>query len=293
MAEPQLRDPFLIEGPAVISFSGGRTSGYMLWRILQAHGGTLPADVVVIFANTGKEMPETLDFVQACSDAWSVPIVWIEYRRKTEQGKSHEIVTYQTASRKGEPYDALIDDRKYLPNPFARFCTVELKIRPMHRYVRSLGWDSWLSCIGIRADEQRRIARVRNRGQSNETVDETPVMPLADAGIGVHAVLEFWRSQSFDLRLPVNQYGNTTHGNCDLCFLKKADHILSMIREAPHRATWWANAERRVTEIGQARATGAMFRMDRPNYASMQTMALNHGEMFDYDEPLADCACTD
>lgn len=30
------RDPFLIEGPAVISFSGGRTSGYMLRRILDA-----------------------------------------------------------------------------------------------------------------------------------------------------------------------------------------------------------------------------------------------------------------
>jgi hypothetical protein len=32
-------DPFLITGPAVISFSGGRTSGYMLHRIVQAHGG--------------------------------------------------------------------------------------------------------------------------------------------------------------------------------------------------------------------------------------------------------------
>jgi len=47
---------FLITGPAVISFSGGRTSAYMLWRILQAHGGILPDDVVVCFANTGREM---------------------------------------------------------------------------------------------------------------------------------------------------------------------------------------------------------------------------------------------
>ena len=32
-------NPFLIEGPASILFSGGRSSGYMLWRILDAHDG--------------------------------------------------------------------------------------------------------------------------------------------------------------------------------------------------------------------------------------------------------------
>lgn len=49
-----MRNPCKIEGPAVISFSGGRTSGMMLRAILDAHGGTLPADVRVLFANTGK-----------------------------------------------------------------------------------------------------------------------------------------------------------------------------------------------------------------------------------------------
>ena len=56
-------NPYKINGPALISFSGGRTSGFMLWNIIQAHGGTLPKDVYVTFANTGKEAPETLDFV--------------------------------------------------------------------------------------------------------------------------------------------------------------------------------------------------------------------------------------
>ena len=55
----------MIDGPQVVSFSGGRTSGFMLWHIVQAHGGTLPEHVKVVFANTGLEHPATLDFVQA------------------------------------------------------------------------------------------------------------------------------------------------------------------------------------------------------------------------------------
>ena len=78
-----MSDPFFLRGPALVSFSGGRTSAYMLWRILQAHGGTLPDDVVVAFANTGKEREETLRFVHECGSRWNVPIRWIEYRVDT------------------------------------------------------------------------------------------------------------------------------------------------------------------------------------------------------------------
>lgn len=62
-----MSSPYRITGPAVVSFSGGRTSGYMLWHILDAHGGALPDDVKVVFCNTGKERPETLDFVERCA----------------------------------------------------------------------------------------------------------------------------------------------------------------------------------------------------------------------------------
>ena len=63
----------------IISFSGGRTSAYMLRMLLDEHDGTLPDDWITIFTNTGKEKPETLDFVNQCSIRWNVPIVWLEY----------------------------------------------------------------------------------------------------------------------------------------------------------------------------------------------------------------------
>lgn len=288
------RDPFRVAGPTCISFSGGRTSGYMLWSILQSHGGKLPSDVVVLFANTGKEHPATLDFVYRCEIEWGVPITWLEYRPKVDGAKQRAVVTYETASRNGEPFEALISNRNYLPNPVTRFCTTELKIRPMHWYIReTLGWNEWDTCIGIRADEERRLAKMRARGRSSEGSFETMRAPLGDAGITVQHVGEFWESNHFDLLLP-NFNGRTLHGNCDLCFLKGGDQVLSLIRENPQRATWWMQQESRIASAGKFRGDGARFRSDRPSYAEMHRMATTHGELFPFgDSAIEDCACTD
>ena len=126
-------DPFHLIGPAVVSFSGGRTSGYMLHRIIQAHGGTLPDDVVVCFANTGREMPKTLDFVRDCGAAWNVPIVWLEFDHHLPEGASRRVrtatvVNHNSASRDGEPFDRLLSSKKIVPDRSRRFCSEQLKV---------------------------------------------------------------------------------------------------------------------------------------------------------------------
>lgn len=82
----------LPDGNVLISFSGGRTSGYMLHRILEANGD-LPDRVKVLFANTGREMPGTLDFVHNIEKNWGVDITWLEYSRapsnRYQNGKAH------------------------------------------------------------------------------------------------------------------------------------------------------------------------------------------------------------
>ena len=283
------RDPFKIDSPTCISFSGGRTSAFMLWRVLQSNGG-LPADAIVCFANTGKEDEATLRFVRDCSERWAVSITWVEYR---PDAPGYAVVDFDTASRAGEPFEEIIRKRNYLPNPVTRFCTVELKIRAMHKHLKSLGWQShgWDQMVGIRADEQRRVAKIRAR-PSPEIVAETMCLPLADAGITVGDVHTFWQARPFGLELSTDSKGRTTGGNCDLCFLKPAGQILSLISEKPERAVWWARMEALALA---SKPSGAVFRSDRPSYAAMHRQARLQTDAFGYDpaEEAIPCFCGD
>jgi 3'-phosphoadenosine 5'-phosphosulfate sulfotransferase (PAPS reductase)/FAD synthetase len=286
-----MHDPFKITDPTCISFSGGRTSAYMIWRVLQSNGGTLPPETVVCFANTGKEEEATLRFVRDCSEEWGVPIAWVEYVDHEEPEHRFRVVSFETASRHGEPLEAAIRRRQYLPNPVTRFCTVETKIRTMHRYLRSMGWadgeGEWDQMVGIRADEPARVARIRAR-PSPETVRETMVMPLADAGVSVHDVDKFWSEQPFRLGLPTYN-GRTLAGNCDLCFMKPAGQVRSLIAEKPERAVWWAKMEALALA---SKPSGAVFRSDRPSYAAMLANASEQADFFGHEEAVP-CFCGD
>jgi 3'-phosphoadenosine 5'-phosphosulfate sulfotransferase (PAPS reductase)/FAD synthetase len=247
----------------------------MLWRVLQSNNG-LPPEAIVCFANTGKEEEATLRFVRDCGLNWNVPITWVEYRND-QQG--YAVVDFETASRNGEPFEAIIKKRNYLPNPIARFCTVELKILTIERFLKHDGWNEWDSMIGVRADEQRRVAKMRadpkgGRGSTTRT------LPLADAGIDSAAVGEFWKASPFDLELP-NRNGKTMHGNCDLCFLKGANQVATLIAEKPSRATWWARMEGSITNAKIV--NGGRFRSDRPSYAAMLKNATDQADAFGFD----------
>lgn len=247
MAETQqvgVADPFRITGQAALAVSGGRTSGYMLRRILDAHGGKLPPDVVPFFANTGREMPCTLDFVRDMEAHWGVPIVWLEYRHGYQPGRTRRTrwadrVGHNSASRDGEPFDALLESKQIVPDRSRRFCTEQLKVRTILRWIRAeLGWARWTNVLGFRADE---IVRIEER-EAEEAAKPSPmtsVFPLADAGVQLIDVMRFWRHQSFDLALDEDGDG----GNCDGCFMFPADKLGRMFRKHPDRMAWWPEKE--------------------------------------------------
>lgn len=292
-------NPYICNGQTVISFSGGRTSAFMLWKVLQAHGGKLPENVKVCFANTGKEMPQTLDFVRACGEKWNVDIVWLErYARETtdeerELKKNKYIyetktVDYETANRDGKPFADLIKSRKFAPNPVARFCTVELKIRAISEFlINTCGFEKpYIGLIGIRMDEERRAAKMHNTIESGQE----RYLPLFLDGVTALDIYDFWMSQDFDLKLPNNK-GVTDWGNCDLCFLKGLSKKKSIIRERPELADWWITQER---ELSNLVGKGAYFRADQPNYETMKKLSIDQGELFDFgDDETIPCFCGD
>lgn len=238
----------LPDGPVVIQFSGGRTSAYMLHEILDTHDGALPADCFVLFQNTGREMPETLAFVEECGRRWGVEIHWLEFDDDDQFGfRRVGPGTNRPASVNGEPFEALIRRRRYLPNQHQKFCTAELKVRPSVRYMhRWLGYERWQAAVGIRADETHRC---RQDKEGRHTV----FWPLVEAGVGRHAVMAFWAGQPFDLRLPA-QRGRTPLGNCDGCFLKSERNRAHLARYFPERAAWWARMEAEVSAVARGQA---------------------------------------
>lgn len=234
-------NPYRIEGPALISFSGGRTSGFMLWHILDAYDGKLPDDVHVCFANTGKEREETLRFVHECGSRWGVQVRWLEYAGTGTPNKSHGAVpfcqvAFATASRNSEPFDRLLEGKTSLPNWQARWCTTYLKVLPMFSFMASMGFaeGSYLECTGLRADEAWRVLKMHGRNSEN---GGRCCAPLDQAGVTKRDVMAFWAAQPFDLGLTPGE------GNCDLCFMKGAKLRASLIRDNPALAMWWAAKE--------------------------------------------------
>tara|TARA_R110000737_G_C14467177_1_gene466079 strand:- start:44 stop:883 length:840 start_codon:yes stop_codon:yes gene_type:complete len=265
----------LPDGNVLISFSGGRTSAYMLHEILAANGNLDPKSVQVIFSNTGREMPATLDFVQKCSERWSVPIMWLEY---TSAAPKFQMVCHENAARNGEPFDELIDSKKILPNVLMRFCTTELKIKTAERFLKVCGWKEWTNMVGIRSDEMRRVDR---EPQGNGAGRWVRGYPLADNGIDKDVVAKFWERQPFDLGIE-NINGSNVEGNCDLCFCKSELKLATMLRKYPERAKWWSDWENKMKHRGNYGKFST-----KQSRADLEKFVTNQGDwIFDQEDAL-------
>lgn len=297
-----IRNPYLIEGPALISFSGGRTSAYMLHQILQAHGGTLPPDVHVVFANTGKEREETLRFVHECGSRWGVQVRWLEWQdregRKTPPDDRFQEVGLNSASRKGEPLQALFRRKKYLPNAVTRFCTAEAKIDTMKQFMLAQGYKKWTNVVGLRYDEGHRVLKQINRNRLGKERWQS-VMPLSDAKIVKADVMAFWLGANLDPRnptLPLPQGFDLGlrdyEGNCDGCMLKGYEVLAFQERERPGYLDWWIGEERRADQ-GGATPSGARF-VTEYSYADIKRHVATSVLLFPLDDwqslaAVADC----
>lgn len=247
----------------LISFSGGRTSAYMTWWLMNQWSERGNWDLKVVFANTGKEREETLQFVNECDIKWQLGVVWVEADVHHDEKKSSTatIVDFGTASRFGEPFEQVII--KYgLPNQSFPHCTRELKTKPIHAYIKSIGWKDYHTAIGIRADEFDRMNPDRKKLKY--------LYPLVDNNITVWDVNKFWRQQNFDLKLKSYQ------GNCDLCWKKSIPKLQLICKENPSVMNWWRLMEAKYSTFIPAgrKQTQLPITIYRGNRALEQILAI-------------------
>lgn len=223
----------------VISFSGGRTSGYMTKRILDEKRKDYDG-IYVIFANTGLENEQTLEFVNQCDLNFDFNTIWVEALVNPQHGEGirHSVVNFANASRNGEPFYEMA--KKYgIPNLAFPMCTKNLKRYPIESYIREvLGLKSkqYDLAIGIRSDERRRVKYDKTRRVVYPLVDWFP----ADK----QDVISWWEDQSFDLQLQEHQ------GNCKTCWKKSFKKLMMLYQEDPSQFDHFDRMEKLYGLIG-------------------------------------------
>jgi len=233
----------------VVSFSGGETSAYMCnWLLLnKSH----EYDMKFIFANTGEEAEETLEFVDQCDKYFGLNVTWVEFDVVNEK-PSFKQVNFQTAYRSDNPIEVAngwqnhpfrkMIERQGIPNMENMICTRELKEYPMNRYMSSIGWKpkDITYAIGIRADEIDRAGK--------------HYYPLIHADISKPLINAFWSKMPF--RLGIKTY----EGNCKTCWKKSFRKLATISVETPD---WFQVFKRMESEFSEFTPAG---RKDHKTY---------------------------
>jgi len=224
--------------PLVVSFSGGQSSAFMCDFLIQNYSETY--DFHFVFANTGREHEETLIFADKVDKLFGLNLVWLEGVTSNEHGVGmrHRVVSFETASRNGEPFEQLISVEG-IPNVSRQKCSDYLKTQTIRHWMRCngltrRGWSA-KTAIGMRADEPERADM-----DKLSTRRFNLVYPLAHwGGFDKQDVNDFWDEMPFKLNIPPH------YGNCMTCFKKSDAKLYLIAHEHPEWFTWNRKMEER------------------------------------------------
>ena len=189
----------------LLGLSGGKDSSalavYMRDRV---------PEMEYFFSDTGKELPETYQFLDRLEVFLGKPIARLNMERDPSENRDfdHWLTLYGGL----------------LPSSQVRWCTVNLKIRPFEEFV---GEDKAYNYIAIRADEDRvgykplKTAALRNI---------EPKYPFKEDGItkeDVYRILE-----ESGLGLP-DYYKWRTRSGCYFCFFQRKSEWVGLLEQHP------------------------------------------------------------
>jgi 3'-phosphoadenosine 5'-phosphosulfate sulfotransferase (PAPS reductase)/FAD synthetase len=152
------------------------------------------------FCDTHRELPETYEYLD---------------RIKARLGISIE---YLCAERDFDHWLALHSG--YLPSPKRRWCTEQMKIRPLEKFV---GNDDVISYIAIRADENR-------SGYISTKPNIKPVYPFQEKNIDLEEVHRILNESGIGLP---KYYKWRTRSGCYFCFFQRKYEWIMLAQEHP------------------------------------------------------------
>ena len=191
----------------VLGLSGGKDSSalavYMRDRV---------PDMEYFFSDTGKELPETYEYLDKLEAFLGKPIVRLNMHDDPNEDRGFDHYWKYV-------YYGL------LPSSQVRWCTVDLKIRPFEEYI---GEDKAYHYIAIRADEDR-VGYKPPKISSLPNIQ--PKYPFKEDSItktDVYRILE-----ENGIGLP-NYYEWRTRSGCYFCFFQRKSEWVGLLEKHPH-----------------------------------------------------------
>lgn len=206
----------------LVSFSGGETSAFMSQWLLKHYKEYGYKNIVFVFANTGQENEETLEFVERCDMHFGFKLHWVEALVYLDERKSsgYTLTDFQNAKRNGEPFIEVI--KKYgIPNMSYPHCTRELKQNPISAFGKVwFNGEDYDTAIGIRVDEFDRVNPKFEKMRYVYPLVIKDMLPTTKQIINW-----YWQGMPFRLKLKGYQ------GNCKTCWKKSDKKLFTIAKE--------------------------------------------------------------
>jgi len=208
----------------VVSFSGGRTSAYLVWLIVinLALKGVSIKDIIVIFMDTGAEHPKTYEFIRSVVKYWGIDLVCLKPVTTFEVGKgnTYKVVPLGAIGEDLEPWIDMLKKYGTPYNPGGGFCTDRMKTTPYIRYCNDMfGKNNYTTWLGIRVDEPKRL----KEKEGFEYLASISDFEKDD-------ILAWWKTQPFDLEIDEHL------GNCVFCIKKGTNKVALAAKDEPRLA---------------------------------------------------------
>ena len=205
----------------IVSFSGGRTSAYLV-NLMEKKIKTGEIDNVhYVFMDTGAEHPKTYDFIRNCVSHFGIDLICLRALMSKEAGVgvSYKKVSLDEIGNDLQPWRDMLAcySTPYIKGPM---CTDRMKTTPYRKYCNDTygknNYDTWL---GIRIDEGQRL---KPRKGYRYLAEISPMDKVDVKG--------WWKTQPFDLGI------DEWLGNCVFCIKKGNNKIALAAKDEPELA---------------------------------------------------------